>query len=59
MPTIAIGPEGGWTEFELSLLEKADFKPLTLGDRALRTDIAIAAIAGALSGATVTANNYN
>lgn len=59
LPLIAIGPEGGWTEFELSLLEKADFKPLTLGDRALRTDIAIAAIAGALCGATVTANNSN
>lgn len=59
LPLIAIGPEGGWTEFEFNLLEKADFKPLTLGDRALRTDIAIAAIAGALSGATVTANNSN
>lgn len=56
LPLIAIGPEGGWNEFEFNLLTKADFKPLTLGERALRTDIAITAIAGALGGATLHTN---
>lgn len=50
-PVIAIGPEGGWTDFELNLLFEAGFKPLSLGDRALRTDTACIAIAGALQGA--------
>lgn len=56
LPLIAIGPEGGWNEFEFNLLTKAGFKPLTLGDRALRTDVAITAIAGALGGATLHSN---
>ncbi len=51
LPVVAIGPEGGWTEYELNLLINAGFIPLTLGDRALRTDIAVTAIIGALSGA--------
>lgn len=53
LPLVAIGPEGGWTDFELELLFKAGFAPLSLGVRALRTDIACAAIAGALAGAEV------
>lgn len=56
LPLVAVGPEGGWTDFELDLLFKADFKPLTLGDRALRTDIACAALAGALAGAFCSRN---
>lgn len=47
-PLVAIGPEGGWTEFELKLFDEAGFVPLSLGDRVLRTDTACVAIAGAL-----------
>lgn len=50
-PLVAIGPEGGWTEFELKLFDEAGFLPLSLGDRVLRTDTACVAIAGALKGA--------
>lgn len=50
-PLLAIGPEGGWTEFELELLFSVGFTPISLGDRALRTDTACIALAGALMGA--------
>ena len=53
LPLVAVGPEGGWTDFELGLLQKAGFIPLTLGVRPLRTDVACAAVAGALGGASV------
>lgn len=43
---IAIGPEGGWSERDLSQLEAAGFSGLRLGPRILRTETAgIAAIA--------------
>ncbi len=51
-PVVAIGPEGGWTDFEFDLFLKAGFAPLSLGDRALRTDTACIALAGALIGAS-------
>ena len=51
-PVVAVGPEGGWTEFELDLFLAAGFQPLSLGDRALRSDTACIALAGALLGAT-------
>ena len=39
---VAVGPEGGWTDEELSLLRDAhDFVPFSLGDRVLRTDVAV------------------
>ena len=44
--TVAIGPEGGWTEEEIALATAYGFVPLTLGDRTLRADAApIAAVA--------------
>ena len=44
--TVAIGPEGGWTEEEIALATAHGFVPLTLGDRTLRADAApIAAVA--------------
>lgn len=49
-PLLAVGPEGGWVDFELGLLRDAGFRPISLGDRALRTDTAIVALAGALRG---------
>lgn len=48
LPLVAIGPEGGWTEYELALLAKAGFEAFSLGSRPLRTDIATYAILGAL-----------
>ncbi len=47
-PVVAVGPEGGWTDFELNLFFAAGFEPLSLGDRALRSDTACIALAGAL-----------
>lgn len=52
-PVVAIGPEGGWNDFEFNLLVAQDFTPLTLGPRILRTDTAIIALSGALSGAQI------
>jgi len=37
---LAIGPEGGWHEFELSLLEAHGFQAVTMGSRTLRSDTA-------------------
>ena len=41
--TIAVGPEGGWTDGELDAAAAAGFTPLTLGARTLRADAAPAA----------------
>jgi RsmE family RNA methyltransferase len=45
---IAIGPEGGWVDFELALFEKLGFVRAGLGARPLRTEIAVPAVLGAL-----------
>ena len=43
--TLAIGPEGGWTQQELESADEHDFRHLTLGARTLRADAApVAAI---------------
>lgn len=39
-PVIAVGPEGGWTDYELSRFEEKHFIRLSLGPRILRTDTA-------------------
>lgn len=44
----AIGPEGGWTSFELELLEAHGFIRLSLGWRTLRSDTACIAAVSAL-----------
>ena len=41
--TIAVGPEGGWTDGEVDAAAAAGFMPLTLGARTLRADAAPAA----------------
>ncbi len=41
---IAIGPEGGWNEFELQLLETHGFHPVGMGPRTLRADTACVAL---------------
>jgi hypothetical protein len=38
---LAIGPEGGWTEFEVNLFTQCNFIPVSLGNRILRTDVAL------------------
>jgi RsmE family RNA methyltransferase len=43
-PVVAIGPEGGWTDDEVSLLESKGFRRYSLGERILRTDTAAIAV---------------
>lgn len=40
---LAVGPEGGWTDDEVSLLESHGFSRYSLGSRILRTDTALVA----------------
>jgi RsmE family RNA methyltransferase len=39
-----VGPEGGWNEFEMDLLEAHGFRPVGMGPRTLRTDTACIAL---------------
>jgi RsmE family RNA methyltransferase len=41
---LAIGPEGGWNDFELSLLAAHGFQIVALGQRTLRVDTACTAL---------------
>ena len=41
---LAVGPEGGWTDYELRLLGAHGFQPAGLGARTLRTDTACIAL---------------
>jgi len=41
---LAVGPEGGWNDFELRLLEAHGFAGVSLGARTLRTDTATIAL---------------
>ena len=41
---LAVGPEGGWNDFELRLLEARGFQRIGLGPRTLRTDTACIAL---------------
>ena len=48
--SVAVGPEGGWTETELQLAEEAGVQPVGLGPRILRTVTAPLAIASWVAG---------
>lgn len=48
---VAVGPEGGWNAFELSLLESRGFQRVALGPRTLRVDTACVALLGVVSAA--------
>ena len=48
---LAVGPEGGWTPFELELLAAHGFEPVSWGPRALRTDTACAVLLGLIHAA--------
>jgi RsmE family RNA methyltransferase len=41
---LAVGPEGGWNDFELSLLSTHGFTPVTMGSRTLTTTTACIAL---------------
>jgi RsmE family RNA methyltransferase len=41
---LAVGPEGGWNDFELNLLEAHGFRRVGMGARTLRTDTACIAL---------------
>jgi RsmE family RNA methyltransferase len=41
---LAIGPEGGWTPFELDLLSRHGFRAVGMGPRTLRSDTATVAL---------------
>ena len=47
-PLLAIGPEGGWTRYELDLLAAHGFRPFAIGERILRSDTACLAIVAVL-----------
>ncbi len=40
---VAIGPDGGWIDRELSTFDEIGFRRATLSERVLRTDVAVAA----------------
>ena len=46
--TLAIGPEGGFIEQEIASLQRAGLHPVRLGNRILRVETAVAALAGRL-----------
>jgi 16S rRNA U1498 N3-methylase RsmE len=45
---LAVGPEGGWTDYELELLEKAGFRKVGLGSRTFTTDVACISLVSAV-----------
>jgi RsmE family RNA methyltransferase len=47
-PVLAIGPEGGWTDDELTLFEAHGFHCFSIGSRILRTDTATIALIAVL-----------
>ena len=49
---VAVGPEGGWTDDELALLEAHGFRRLSLGPRILKTETAAVALLAAIGAAT-------
>ncbi|MCC4309543.1 16S rRNA (uracil(1498)-N(3))-methyltransferase [Alcanivorax marinus] len=46
--TLAIGPEGGWTPFEVEMLQEHGFRAHRFGTRILRVETALPALVGAL-----------
>jgi 16S rRNA (uracil1498-N3)-methyltransferase len=45
---LAVGPEGGWIDFEIKKFVEHSFVPISLGTRILRTDTAVVALLGQL-----------
>ena len=47
--TLAVGPEGGFIEKEIESLTGIGFRPVTIGDRILRVETAVATLIGRLA----------
>lgn len=47
--TLAIGPEGGFTEYEVEKFKDAGFIPISMGKRILRTEFAVTALISLLT----------
>ena len=47
-PLLAVGPEGGWTAYEITMLLAHGFRTFSLGERVLRSDTACVALASVL-----------
>jgi RsmE family RNA methyltransferase len=47
---LAVGPEGGWTDYETDLLTRHGFTSVSLGERTLRSDTACVALVAMLIG---------
>lgn len=45
---LCVGPEGGFTGYEVALLEKHGMRPVSIGARILRTEFAVCALLGRL-----------
>lgn len=41
---LAVGPEGGWIEYEIGLLQQQGFMPVQMGQRILRVETAVTAL---------------
>jgi RsmE family RNA methyltransferase len=41
---LAVGPEGGWVDYEIEKFVEQSFVPVSMGDRVLRTDTAVVAL---------------
>ncbi|PID72793.1 MAG: 16S rRNA (uracil(1498)-N(3))-methyltransferase [Desulfobulbus propionicus] len=41
---LAVGPEGGWNDFELDMFSEQQFVPFTMGSRILHVDTAVVAL---------------
>lgn len=48
---VAIGPDGGWVPWEVELLARTGFTPVSLGPRVLRVEVAVPAVIGAVRAA--------
>ena len=46
---LAIGPEGGWNEFEIEQMQLQGFEQFTMGPRILRVETAVSAVHGSIS----------
>ena len=47
--TLALGPDGGFVDYEVDKLQAAGFHPISMGPHALRTETALAALWGQLA----------
>ncbi len=47
---VAVGPEGGWTDYEVALFRAHGFTCISLGERILRSDAAVHTIVGIFNG---------